>query len=175
VSDTKQRIQAVARELFAQQGVQRTSLQEIADKLGITKPALYYHFASREDLVRSIVQPLIDDGEKFLREQEARGSIEPRELLEGFFEFHYRHKQEIMLILSELTTLADLGLIELVVTWRQRLGLLIYGPEPTLAQATRAVIALGGLQDCTMQFADTPYDELSKAAVDGAYATLGLA
>ena len=65
-SDTKERILEAARELFAQKGVQKTSLQEIADKLGITKPALYYHFASREDLVRSIVQPLIDDGEKFL-------------------------------------------------------------------------------------------------------------
>lgn len=173
-SDTKQRIQEVARELFAQQGVQRTSLQEIADKLGITKPALYYHFSSREDLVRSIVQPLIDDGEKFLIDQEARDSIEPRVLLEGFFDFHYRHRREITVIMSELTTLVDLGLIELVVTWRHRLGLLIFGPEPTLAQATRAVIALGGLQDCTMQFPDTPFDELREAAVDGAYSALGL-
>lgn len=165
----------VARELFAQQGVQRTSLQEIADKLGITKPALYYHFASREDLVRSIVQPLIDDGEAFLREQEARDSIDPRALLEGFFEFHYQQRKTLMLVLSEMPTLADLGLMELVVTWRHRLGLLIYGPEPTLAQAARAVIAFGGLQDCTMQFADVPFDELRVAAIEGAYATLGLA
>ena len=46
-SDTRERIQDVARELFASQGVQRTSLQDIADKLGLTKPALYYHFTSR--------------------------------------------------------------------------------------------------------------------------------
>ena len=55
-SDTKARIQAVARELFAQQGVQPTSLREIADRLGITKAALYYHFDSREALVRSIIE-----------------------------------------------------------------------------------------------------------------------
>ena len=71
-SDTRQRIQEVARDLFAQQGVQRTSLQDIADKLGITKPALYYHFASREDLVRSIVVPLIEEGERFVADQENR-------------------------------------------------------------------------------------------------------
>ena len=46
-SDTKQRILDTARELFARKGVQRTSLQEIAGQLGITKPALYYHFTSR--------------------------------------------------------------------------------------------------------------------------------
>jgi AcrR family transcriptional regulator len=61
-SDTRQRIQEVARDLFARQGVQRTSLQDIADELGITKPALYYHFSSREDLVRSILVPLIEEG-----------------------------------------------------------------------------------------------------------------
>jgi AcrR family transcriptional regulator len=173
-SETKQRIQEVARELFALQGVQRTSLREIADRLGITKPALYYHFSSREELVRSIVQPILDEQEAFLVGQEALGEVEPRALLEGYFDFHYRHRKEIVLMLSELTTLADLGLIDLVLDWRGRLGKVLYGPEPTLEQATRAAIAFGGIQDCTIQFADTPMDELRRAAVDGACATLGI-
>ena len=173
-SDTKQRIQEVARELFAQQGVHRTSLQEIADRLGITKPALYYHFSSREELVRSIVQPILDEEEAFLVSQEALGEVEPRALLEGYFDFHYRHRKEIVLMLSELTTLADLGLIDLVLAWRGRLTKLLYGAEPTLEQAARAVIAFGGLQDCTIQFADVPRDELRRAAVDGACAALGI-
>ena len=67
-SETRQRIQDVARELFTQKGVQRTSLQDIATRLGITKPALYYHFSSREELVRSILQPLIDEWENFVAE-----------------------------------------------------------------------------------------------------------
>ena len=171
---TKQRIQEVARELFAQQGVQRTSLQEIADRLGITKPSLYYHFSSREELVRSIVQPILDEEEAFLVGQEALGEVEPRALLEGYFDFHYRHRAEMVLMLSELTTLADLGLIDLVLDWRRRLVKLLQGPEPTLEQAARAVIALGGLQDCTIQFADVPKDELRRVAVDGACAALGI-
>jgi AcrR family transcriptional regulator len=173
-SDTKQRIQAVARELFTRQGVQKTSLQEIADRLGITKPALYYHFSSREELVRSIVQPLIDDGEAFLAEQEALTEVEPRALLEEYFDFHYRHREEIAFVLTELTTLAELGLIEMVLTWRERLAALLFGSEPTLAQATRAVIALGGLQDCTIHFPDVPHERLREAAVDAACAALGV-
>ena len=109
-SDTRQRIQEVARDLFVQQGVQRTSLQDIADKLGITKPALYYHFASREELVRSILVPLIDEGERFVADQESRGDTDARKLLEGYFDFHYRHRQDLVLVLAELTMLADLGL-----------------------------------------------------------------
>ncbi|GAA2634755.1 helix-turn-helix domain-containing protein [Actinomadura fulvescens] len=173
-SATKQRILEVARELFVQQGVQRTSLQEIAHRLGITKPALYYHFSSREDLVRSIVQPIIDEEESFLARQEALDEVEPRALLEGYFDFHYRHRREMVLMLSELTTLADLGLIDRVMDWRGRLTKLLHGAEPTLEQATRAAIAFGGLQDCTIQFAGVPKDELRRAAVDGACAALGI-
>jgi AcrR family transcriptional regulator len=173
-SDTKQRIIDTARELFARKGVQKTSLQEIAAELGITKPALYYHFNSREDLVRSIVQPLIDDGDAFIADQEQRAEVAPRALLEGYFDFNLRYRADIMLVLTELTTLAELGLIDTVFAWRSRLTTLLFGPSPTLAQSTRAVVALGGLQDCTVQFPHVPEDELRAAAVDAACAALGL-
>jgi AcrR family transcriptional regulator len=173
-SGTRQRIQEVARDLFLQQGVQRTSLQDIADKLGITKPALYYHFASREDLVRSILVPLIDEGEQFVSDQEGRDEIDARAVLEGYFDFHYRHRQDMVLVLTELTMLADLGLIDKVLAWRDRLGKLVFGPSPTLAQSTRAVVAFGGLQDCCLQFPDTPYQALRATSVDAALAALGV-
>ena len=156
------------------QGVQRTSLQDIADKLGITKPALYYHFPSREDLVRSILVPLIDEGEQFVEDQESRGDTDVRELLEGYFDFHYRHRRDMVIVLAELTMLADLGLIDKVLAWRDRLGKLVFGPRPTLAQSTRAVVAFGGLQDCCLQFPDTPYGVLRANSVDAALAALGI-
>ena len=124
-SDTRQRIQDVARELFAARGVQRTSLQDIADRLGLTKPALYYHFASREELVRSIVAPLIDEGERFIAAQEQQRVRDPRALLEGYFDFHYRHRADLLMIVAELSTLAELGLIDLLLAWRDRLGKLV--------------------------------------------------
>ncbi|SDG68130.1 transcriptional regulator, TetR family [Lentzea fradiae] len=173
-SDTKQRIMQTARELFAVQGVQQTSLQEIADRLGITKPALYYHFSSREELIRSIVTPLLDDGERFLADVETRENVSARELVEGFFAFHHRHREDMLLLLSELTTLADLGLIDVVLSWRARLTTLVYGPDATLEQQARAVLAFGGMQDCTMQFPDAPFDELRDATVTAACAALGI-
>ncbi len=54
-ADTRARIQAVALELFAQQGYDKTSLREIAERLDVTKAALYYHFKSKEDIVASLV------------------------------------------------------------------------------------------------------------------------
>lgn len=176
-ADTRQRIQEVARDLFAEKGVQRTSLQDIASRLGITKPALYYHFSSRDDLVRSILQPLIDEGERFVAEHEQRrGSAKatPRELLEGYFDFHFRHRADLVLVVEELTTLADLGLIDSMLAWRERLCKLVFGRRPTLRQSTRAVIAFGGLQDCCLQFPDASYDQLKKATVDGAMSALAM-
>jgi AcrR family transcriptional regulator len=48
---TRERILDVAMELFNQQGYERTSLREIAGRLGVTKAALYYHFKSKEDIL----------------------------------------------------------------------------------------------------------------------------
>ena len=176
-SETRQRIQDVARELFTEKGVQRTSLQDIADRLGITKPALYYHFSSREELVRSILQPLIDEGESFVAEHERRrGSARatPRELLEGYFDFHYRHRADLVLVVAELTTLADLGLIDRC--WPGGSGCASWcsAAGRRCGQSTRAVIAFGGLQDCCLQFPDAPHEQLRRATVDGAMAALGI-
>lgn len=54
--DTRTRIQEVAFELFAEQGYEKTSLREIADRLGVTKAALYYHFKSKDEIVTSLVE-----------------------------------------------------------------------------------------------------------------------
>lgn len=164
----------MARELFAEKGVQRTSLQDIAARLGITKPALYHHFSSREDLVRSIVQPLVDGGEHYVLECEQADGLTPTQLLEGYFDYFYAHRADLVTVVSELSTIADLGLIDSMLAWRERLGRVIFGQEPTLEQGVRAVIALGGLQDCCLQFPDAPADALRAAGVAGALDALGL-
>lgn len=62
--NTRQRIQDVAIELFAEQGYEKTSLREIAERLDVTKAALYYHFKTKEEILVSIfadlTQPILD-------------------------------------------------------------------------------------------------------------------
>ncbi|MFI1913332.1 TetR/AcrR family transcriptional regulator [Nocardia sp. NPDC020380] len=57
-SDTRERIRAVAMELFSERGYEKTSLREIAERLGVTKAALYYHFRTKEDIVVSLSEDL---------------------------------------------------------------------------------------------------------------------
>ncbi|MEU0399189.1 helix-turn-helix domain-containing protein [Streptomyces sp. NPDC006197] len=56
--NTRQRIQDVALELFAEQGYEKTSLREIAERLDVTKAALYYHFKTKEDIIAGIFEDL---------------------------------------------------------------------------------------------------------------------
>ena len=56
--NTRQRIQDVALELFAEQGYEKTSLREIAERLDVTKAALYYHFKTKEEIIVSIFEDL---------------------------------------------------------------------------------------------------------------------
>ena len=58
-SDTRERIEQVALKLFVGRGYEKTSLREIAERLGVTKAALYYHFNTKEDILGSIFEVVI--------------------------------------------------------------------------------------------------------------------
>lgn len=54
--DTKERIMEAALELFAQNGYLGTSMSDIAGRLGITKAALYKHYAGKQEILDRIVE-----------------------------------------------------------------------------------------------------------------------
>ena len=54
--DTKERFLETALELFARSGYMVTSMSDIAGQLGITKAALYKHYASKSEILDSIVE-----------------------------------------------------------------------------------------------------------------------
>lgn len=54
-SGTRARIQKAALDLFSDHGYEATSLREIAERLGVTKAALYYHFKTKDEILESLV------------------------------------------------------------------------------------------------------------------------
>lgn len=54
--NTKERITEAALELFAHSGYSGTSMSDIAQRLGITKGALYKHYTSKQGILDSIVE-----------------------------------------------------------------------------------------------------------------------
>ena len=53
---TRDRILAAAKDLFYHEGIRATGTDAIVTKAGVTKPTLYYHFASKDDLVGAYLE-----------------------------------------------------------------------------------------------------------------------
>jgi AcrR family transcriptional regulator len=70
-AETRERILDVAQELFTRQGYEKTSLRDIAERLEITKAALYYYFERKEDILLELHLRLHAMGTNLLDELEA--------------------------------------------------------------------------------------------------------
>ena len=64
---TQKAIELVASELFARKGFGATSLDDIAEALGVTKGALYYHVRNKEEILRLIYLTVLTASEEPLR------------------------------------------------------------------------------------------------------------
>jgi AcrR family transcriptional regulator len=158
--DTRQRIQAVALELFAEQGYDKTSLREIAERLDVTKAALYYHFKSKEDIVASLAEDYfgqIDDlvawGKTLPRTPESRAQILDRYyriVADGSPVFRMlQHNQASVKGLAQAKKHSDL--------FRERMDALIgvlTEPDASLAGQLRAAVALASVSFGCMFFAE---------------------
>ena len=60
-SNVKQKIFEEAIRFFGENGFEGTSIQTIADAVGIRKPSLLYHFRSKEELREAVIEDLITD------------------------------------------------------------------------------------------------------------------
>lgn len=65
---TKDRILDVAMVQFTEKGYDGTSLREIAEQVGMTKAAIYYHFASKADIFRALHTRLLQFGGSAIEE-----------------------------------------------------------------------------------------------------------
>lgn len=83
---TRERIQQVALDLFGEQGYDKTSLREIAERLDVTKAALYYHFKSKEAILESVLEDYLTEVDELVEwaEGQPRDAATRREMLERY-------------------------------------------------------------------------------------------
>src|SRR6202040_3804200 len=86
---TRQQILDTAQRLFAEHGYDATSLQMIADEMGLTKAAVYYHFPAKVDIRHALLWPKFEQLKTLLDEGAAirgrRARVE--HLVNGFVDF----------------------------------------------------------------------------------------
>lgn len=68
-----------ATELFAVKGYEATSLQDIADSVGVSRPALYHYLSSKEDLLVMLVEGVSQSLAGVLSELRGRPDLTPSE------------------------------------------------------------------------------------------------
>lgn len=68
-----------ATELFAVKGYEATSLQDIADAVGVSRPALYHYLSSKEDLLVMLVEGVSQSLAEVLGELRERPDLTPSE------------------------------------------------------------------------------------------------
>ena len=73
--NTRERILDIALDLFTTQGYEKTSLREIAERLGFSKAAIYYHFAGKEEILVALHFRLHEFG------REALSTVDPTQAL----------------------------------------------------------------------------------------------
>ena len=70
---TRRRIRNAAIRLFAEKGFAATSTREICERAHVTKPVLYYHFRSKDDLYRELFVDACNESRRRLAEAAKRG------------------------------------------------------------------------------------------------------
>lgn len=125
MSVTKEKILETALTLFAREGFAGTSMADIAGELGITKGALYRHYAGKRDIFESI-----------LRRMEERDA-----------ENAERHDVPVELIEQGASAYGDTE-IDSVIAYSE--AMFRYWTEDAFASAFRRMLTLEQYRDCEM-------------------------
>jgi AcrR family transcriptional regulator len=108
--DVRARIFDSALRLFSQRGYAATSLREVAEDAGASKPMIYYYFGSKEQLYGSIVQEILEEMASAIRHRLTAADSPRERLLEfcrAYLEYFMTNEDVIALVLREVFGLGD--------------------------------------------------------------------
>ena len=105
MTKTKQRILKTASELFSEFGFLGVSMEDIAQRLNITKAALYYHFESKKELYLKILERSFQDLIKTMNKQVSKAkSLDEAifRLVHGYLKFGLKEKNLIRVLVLKI-------------------------------------------------------------------------
>jgi AcrR family transcriptional regulator len=170
MTDTRTRILDVALELFSEHGYEGTALQQIADRVGLTKAALYYHFRSKDDLLEALLAPAVTELDRVLDVAEARpqNTARRRRFVEDYLDYLLRHRRLMAYMSRDIATLAHPVIATGNRRRRERIEALLAGHEVGFGDQIRAAMAFGGIQAVIVQYPDVDAAELRAALLRAA-------
>ncbi|BDT84470.1 TetR/AcrR family transcriptional regulator [Nocardia cyriacigeorgica] len=176
---TKQAIRDAAVELFTNKGFEQTSLREVADAVGITKASLYYHYASKLDLLLAIIDPVIDHMRSVVEDIDAV-PYNPegiRAVLRAYVRGMVRHRDAGAMCMRDTVAIVNAMADRYpdVAESTRQLRRWLAGPDPTdeaLLRASAALEILGVALLSTEVVPDAPDELVEKTLLDAATCVL---
>jgi AcrR family transcriptional regulator len=164
------RVLEAAVALFAEHGVHGTSLQMIADRVGVSKAAVYYQFHSKEDIALEVLRPSIDDIARFIRIADALPDDQQRRAVavSGLVEMVVRHRKLAVMCYG------DPAIEQLILgephfkAVSDRLRELLEGPNPNDVDRIAFSVFFSGVGKAAAdpELADIDDDDLHRALLD---------
>jgi AcrR family transcriptional regulator len=164
--DTRARILHAALEEFSARGYHETSVRELAERVGVTKTAVLYHFPGKAYIVTALAEPMLADFEAALAE--AVTAADPRRaVLEELLDVWLTHRYLLRMNLRDLGLTASAAVFERFRDGMLLANELVAGPDADFGGRVRAAQAIAMLSDPVVLFADAPQAQLRAAVLDG--------
>lgn len=179
---TRERILDVALELFVEQGYDKTNLREIAERIGVTKAALYYHFTTKDDILLALVDSVAGPGETAF-ERLAGDDIDLAEwakALDSIVTAMLARRHLFLLIERNRHAIENLRSDSRQSTAKrhtERIRQIVKNPKLSLDERVRIVGSLGailGILGAADAFVDAGDDELRRAVLAAVHDLVGV-
>lgn len=133
--------------LFARDGVEGTSLQAIADDMGVTKAAVYYHYRSKDDLVLGVLAPIFTELDAIIERATAQRTRPARleEFLTGMVDLIVDSHTRFSVLVKDPYVGRLMKSHHDLLGWWRRIVTEIAGPDPDLLTKTALMIFVGGM------------------------------
>ncbi len=177
--ETRRRVLDAAMTLFARHGVAGTSLQMIADEVGVTKAAVYFQFRTKDEIVLALLEDPLRRLETILdaARAETRRDARVERVLTGLIDLVLDYREGTTLLQRDPALRQVLERHGLLERASSELREVVLGPRPPAnARVSLALLGAGLLQIGTIpEIADLPEATLRREMLAAGRRLLGLA
>ena len=138
------RIACLALARFRVGGFVGTSIADLAGALGVSKAAIYYHYRSKDALLRHLIDPLLDAIDACIQDHK-QPTRTARELLGAYLAVLLTHREVVPLVTTDVAVLNHPKIGPRLHGQNQQLHILLAAPNTGVAARLRAEAALGAI------------------------------
>lgn len=124
ILNSRQHILKIASELFSEFGFLGVSMEDIAKRLNVTKPALYYHFRSKKELYLQVLERSFQNLTETINKEVSKTKLSNEfisQLIKGYLAFGLKEKNLIKSLILKTPNI-DPEIVNYTTNLRERIN-----------------------------------------------------